>query len=158
MSRALVAFVSSRLIVEDCGKSSRPFTRSMKKCKALTFGSLYKINVLQKQCSSKNHQVKSDRSALQRLVIALEADRKVNLTEILSHELLPVPLSLFEMDESLRTGQKSVRTATLTKAVNCSERLHISEQSTLIIDSKALVFTLGKPQNASSFGDLDIFV
>ena len=62
-----------------------------------------------------------------------------------------MPLSLSEMDERV--------TAALTKTVNCPERLQISEQSTLIIDGQALVVTLSKLQNASSFGDLaDIFV
>ena len=60
-----------------------------------------------------------------------------------------MPLSLFEMDKSLRVGQKSVLTAAFNKAVNCPESLQISEQSTLIIDGQALVVTLGKPQNAS---------
>ena len=57
---------------------------------------------------------------------------------------------------SLRAGQQSVLTAIglLTKAVNCPKNLQIFEQSTLIIDGQALVVTLGKPQNAASFGDL----
>ena len=126
----LVAFVQKRSIMEDCGKPSRPFSHPLKKCKALTFASLYKV---QKQCSSKDHTIKADRSTLQRLLIALEAGRKVNLPEILSHELLPVPLSLSKMDGSLRAGQKLVLTAALTKVVNCPKRLQISEQSTLII-------------------------
>ena len=37
-------------------------------------------------------------STQRRFVIALEADQKINLTEILSNELLPVSLSLSEMD------------------------------------------------------------
>ena len=64
------------------------FPDQLKKCKALTFGSLYKNNVLQKQCPSKDHRVKADRSALQRLVIAIEAGRKVNnLPEILRPDI-----------------------------------------------------------------------
>ena len=130
----LVAFLQNILIMVDCGKPSRPFLNPLKICKAVTFGSLYKVQI---ECSSKDHTIKADRSSLQRLVIALEAGREVNLPEILSHELLPVPLSLSEMDGSLPTGQKSVLTAALTRAVNCQKRLQISEQSTLISDSQS---------------------
>ena len=42
--------------------------------------------------------MKADRNVLQRLIIAYEAGRSVDLPSVLTHELLPVPLSLAEMN------------------------------------------------------------
>ncbi len=46
----------------------------------------------------KERAVKADRNLLQRLITALEAGRVADMPSILKHELMPVPLSLVEMD------------------------------------------------------------
>ena len=79
---------------------------------------------------------------------------------ILSHELMPVPLSIAELNGSIRTGNKSVLIDKLTDGINCPESIDLcGKTACLIIDSQALVVSLGKPNGCSSFGDLaDIFV
>ena len=94
------------------------------------------------------------------MITAYQAGRDVDLPATPKHELMPVPVSLAEMNGTLRTGNKSVLAEILTTGMNCPEAIDISDQSsTLIIDEQALVVTVGKPSGAVTFGDLaDIFV
>ena len=104
--------------------------------------------------------MKADRNVLQRLVTAYEAGRSVDLPTILKHGLMPVHVSLAEMNGALRTGNKSMLADVLTEGINCPETidLHV-ESSCLIIDGQALVVGIGKPVDAVTFGDLgDTFV
>ena len=52
---------------------------------------------------------------MQRLIAAYEAGRTVDPSNILKHELVSVPLSLSEMDGSLRTGNKAELMNLMTK-------------------------------------------
>ena len=70
---------------------------------------------------------KDDRTILQRIIITYEAGRNVHLLEILECELLPVPLSLTEMDGSLRTGQKSILMDELCTQVHCYDQYKVPE-------------------------------
>ena len=63
---------------------------------APTFNELYKVKVGSKGSAEK--VVKADRGIMQRLIVAYEAGRKVDLGSILKHDLLPVPLALAEMN------------------------------------------------------------
>lgn len=73
----------------------------------------------------------------------------------MKHELLPVPISLAEMNGSLRTGNKSVLADKLTEDIVCPEAIEVHNLSScLIIDGQALVVALGKPEKAVTFGDL----
>ena len=138
------------------------FTDPIRKNKPLTFSSLYQCNTRNKAAGSKEKALKADRYVLQRLVMAYDAGRKVDLMEILKHELLPVPLSLTEMNGTLRTGSKSILCDVLLDSVQCPPSLtddDISQDATLIIDGKALVVSLGKTTGTITFGDLaDVFV
>ena len=74
------------------------------------------------------------------LSFAYEASRPVDLPAILKHELLPVPISLAEMNGMLRTGNKSILAEKLTKDIVCPEAIDLSEE--LIIqapDGKEIV-------------------
>jgi uncharacterized LabA/DUF88 family protein len=74
---------------------------------------------------------------------------------VLKHELLPVPLSLTEMNGTLRTGNKSVLAEVITEGINCPETIVLHETSScLIIDGQAHVVAFGKPDHAQTFGDL----
>ncbi|MGH0135199.1 UNVERIFIED_CONTAM: hypothetical protein FKN15_073102 [Acipenser sinensis] len=57
------------------------------------------------------------------------------------------------MNGSLRTGQKSLLVDELTKGINSPPTIEIPKGATLIIDGKALVLALGRPNNAKTFGD-----
>ena len=74
---------------------------------------------------------------------------------MLKHELLPVPLSLAEMNGSLRTGNKSILAGVITEGIDCPKLSSFHDTSScLITDGQALVVALGKPVNADNFGDL----
>ncbi len=103
---------------------------------------------------------KADRSVLQRLITAFEAGRPVNMPQILQHELMPVPLSIAELNGTLRTGNKSVLADLITEGIDCPETIELHDNSScLIIDGQALVVAIGRPTTATNFGDLaDVFV
>ena len=67
--------------------------------------------------SDKEKALKVDCSVLQRLIIAHQAGKKVNLDEILCHELLPVPIALAEMNGNLRTGPTAKLSQELTGGI-----------------------------------------
>ena len=79
----------------------------MKRHNAPTFAKLYTVRKDSKE-NDKNVIMKVDRNVLQRLITAYEAGREVDLQSVLKHELMPVSISLAEMNGSLRTGNKSV--------------------------------------------------
>lgn len=72
---------------------------------------------------------------------------------------MPVPVSIAETDQTLRSGNKSVLAEVLTTEVTCPPELTLEGDSTLIIDGFALVAAIGKPEKAKTFGDFsDVFV
>ena len=91
---------------------------------------------------------------VQRVVTSYAAGRAVDLEKILTHELMPVPLSLAEANGSLRTGDKSILINSLTKDIICPSVIPIPEISTIIIDVWGTINALGKPDGAKNFGDL----
>lgn len=145
-------FVSQRLLRKDSETPpSISFYDPVPKNNALTLADLYKI----KPTKDTQKVLQADRSILQRLVVAYEAGRKIDLKSILKHELLPVPLSLAEMNGCLRSPDKSVLIKLLTEKLECPVSLALEKvSSTLIIDGQALVMSLGKPPGLENFGDL----
>ena len=88
--------------------------------------------------------MKADRNVL-RLITSYEAGRSVDLSSVLKHELLPVTVSLAEMNGALRTRNKSELANVVTKAIDCPETIQLHATSSfLIIDGQALVVALGK--------------
>lgn len=147
-------FVRQRLVVVKSGdKPEVPFHAAMHRNNAATFGTLYAVVKCSKD-KEKKTVLKADRSVLRRLITAYEAGRRVDLSSVLMHELLPVPLSLAEMNGTLRSGNKSVLADIITQGINCTESIELRETSCIIIDGQALVVTVGKPDSAATFGDL----
>jgi hypothetical protein len=68
--------------------------------------------------SEKGKIVKADRNTLHRIVTAFKAGREVNVSEILKHELMPVPIAIAETNGSLRSGNKSLLLDVLLKNVD----------------------------------------
>lgn len=83
------------------------------KNKAMTYDSLHKFVQLPK---GKQNAIKVDRSILQRLITAYRAGRKVNLENILQHEL-PIPLYLTTTNGCLSSTHKTMMVNILTKQV-----------------------------------------
>ena len=86
---------------------------------------------------------------------AYEAGRPVDLASVLKHELLPVSLSLSEMNGDLRSGNKAILGDVLTEGIDCPDKISLhATSSCLIIDGQALIVALGKPSDAVTYGDL----
>ena len=99
--------------------------------------------------------LKADRNVLRRLITSCEVVWPVNLPFVLKNEILPAPLSIAEMNGTLRTGNKSALANVITERINCHEAIERHETSScLMIDRQALVVALGKTDNSSTFGHL----
>ena len=145
----LIQFIDERLIPQ--ADKLVKFHVPLRKNKVLTMASLY--DVVSKSANDKEKSLKADRSILQRLIIAQQAGRPVNLC----HELLPVPISLALMNGQLRSGSKANLSQLLASKASCPPLLTQQEleiDTTLIIDGQAMVVAIGKPQGASTFHDL----
>ena len=77
--------------------------------------------------SGKTESTKVDRNFLQRLIAACRAGRSVDLTKILNHELMSVPVSIAEMSGELRSGNKSNLFDVLRQNVTCPTKISIDE-------------------------------
>ena len=153
-------FVRNRLIKNTQNdKPDVSIHERLHKNRSPTFANLYEVVKDTKDKSNKSI-MKADRNVLQRLITAYESGRPVDLPSVLKHELLPVPLSLAEMNGALRTGNKSILEDVLIQDTDCPDRIQLHDTSScLIIDGQALLVALGKPPGAVNFGDLaDIFV
>ena len=156
-------FVQDRLIVaEQCDKPDVSIYEPVRKNNAPTFATLYQLANVAKHTKDRDQKtvMKADRNVLRRLITFYEAGRSVDLASVLKHELLPVPVSLAEMNGTLRTGNKSELANVVTEDIDCPETIQLhATSSLLIIDGQALVVALGKPDAAVTFGDLaDIYV
>ena len=148
------AFITERLASE-----SQSFYDTIKQNKSKTFHSLYLTpgSSSTKEKSDKK-MIKADRKLFQRILVARDAGRDVNLENIMSHEISPVPLSLAHPGGKLRTPINKSQLATIGGFID-QERTQSSLPSAdlstcVIIDGQALVQALGKPKKASTFGDL----
>lgn len=152
-------FVEERLISQDeQGLVGTKFREPIHMNNSPTFASLYEVK-RQDRSTAKQSILKVDHSILHRLLVASQSGRKVSMETLLQHELMPVPVSLCEMDKSLRTGAKSVLTDALTQNVKCPQSVTLQGESGLVIDGQALVMAIGKPDKATTFGGLaDTFV
>ena len=67
----------------------------------------------------------------------------------MKHELLPVHVSLAEMNGTLRPGNKSELANVVTEDIDCPATIQLHATSSfLIIDGQALVVARGKPDAA----------
>ena len=77
------------------------------------------------------------------------------MSAILKHELLPLPVSLAQMDRSLRSGDKAVLAKKLINGITspCAPSWE-DKSSCLVIDGQAVVVAIGLPKGSKTFGDL----
>ena len=73
--------------------------------------------------------IKANRSIFQRLVVAYEGKRNVDLQQIFKHELMPVPTALANLNGTLRSGNKSLLKDILKQDVICT--YHMSQSNAL---------------------------
>ena len=88
------------------------FQVKLKKSNSRTLKTMYLVQN-KKEVIDKGQSVKADRVLFQRLLIAREAGRDVDLRRLTSGELSPVPLSLADPAGNLRSGNKSALAAIL---------------------------------------------
>ena len=97
--------------------------------------------------------VKSDRDLFGRLMIVANA-REVNIREVLSYEISPVPCSLAHNDGSLRKATKSDLASALEDGINSPARLPVLVSSVVyIVDGMALI-QMHHSSGARTFGEL----
>lgn len=97
--------------------------------------------------------VKSDRDLFGRLMIVANA-REVNIREVLSYEISPVPCSLVHNDGSLRKATKSDLASALEDGINSPARLPVLASSVVyIVDGMALI-QMHNSSGAHTFGEL----
>ena len=81
----------------------------------------------------------------------ISGGRNVNVQNVMTHELMPVPISIAEADGSLRTGTKSTLATLLTNPFVCPQTIVVPlVSSSLLIDGVALVCSIGKPPKAQT--------
>ena len=147
-------FVQDRLIVaEQCDKPDVSIYEPVRNTP--TFATLYEVVNKHTKDRDQKTVMKADRNVLRRLITSYDEGRSVDLSSVLKHELLPVPVSLAEMNGTLRTGNKSELANVVTEDIDCPETIQLHAKSSfLIIDGQALVVDLGMPDAAVTFGDL----
>ena len=90
----------------------------------------------------------------QRLPVAKDAGRGIDVKKLLCHELSPVPLSTANTAGNLRSADKAALGKIPEEDVSV-ETLPTTELKTCtIIDGQALVQAIGKPTGSKTFGDL----
>ena len=93
--------------------------------------------------AKKRQTIKSDRNLFQWLLVAKDSGRDVDLKNILSHELTPVPLALADTDGNLRPTNKAALGRIIEQGVT-AEVLPVSALKICsIIDDQALVQAIG---------------
>lgn len=135
------------------------FYEPIKKLKSKTFASMFKATVREKVSEQK--VIKADRKLLQRLFNAASSGRSVQISEVLKHELSPVPLSLANANGKMNPSSKADLLPLLTTdlKVEITQELPKTDNPTcVLIDGHALIQSLGKPHGCQSFGDYaDVF-
>ena len=129
-----------------------PFFDPLPKVKSKTFASLYKMTFAGKQNEKKT--IKADRRLLQQLLTASLAGRKVDLNEVLQHELSSIPLSLAKVNGDINSTAK----AELAKIITKNEKIlpnvrepHTTQRTCVLVDGHAYIQTLGKPKSCKTF-------
>lgn len=109
---------------------------------------------------NENKVIKADRKLLQLLLTASLAGRKIDMHDILQHELsnAHVPLSLAKMNGVLNTTTKSDLINILMGDDTILRTLPaptLQQKTCVFIDGHALIQTLSKQQNCRTFEEYD---
>ena len=133
--------------------ASKGFYDVIKKPAHKTFASLYQVSVHTK--AGKTTTVKADSKLRKRLFNAANSGRKVNVAELVKHELSPVPLSLANLDGTLLVADKPPLAHLLSDFCAQDTPPQPVANTCVIIDAMALINAHGnKSRKAKTFGDL----
>ena len=117
-----------------------------------TFSSMTK-KVKVKAGDEKSITVHADRDLFGGLLIGANA-RQINLMEVLSYELSPIPCSLAHQDGSLRENTKSLLAGIIEKLVIVVPQLQSSPENTVYILDGMAVIQMIKSGRTATFGEL----
>ena len=117
-----------------------------------TFSSMTK-KVKVKAGGEKSITVHADRDLFERLLIVANA-RQINLMEVLSYELSPIPCSLAHQDGSLRKNTKNHLAGIIEKLVIVVPQLQPSPENTVYILDGMAVIQMIKSGRTATFGEL----
>ena len=73
----------------------------------------------------KSFVIKDDRKTLGRIITVYNFGQKVDLTEILGNEMMPVPLALAELNGLLKSGDKAILQTRLLKNIDCPDSINL---------------------------------
>ena len=68
------------------------------------------------------------------MITAYHAGRLVDLYQVLSHELMNVPISIAQTNGMLRSGNKAIMQDVLTKDVECPPQIKLDKSSAPVMD------------------------
>ena len=97
--------------------------------------------------------VKSEKDLFGRFMI-VENATEVNIREVLSYELSPVPCFLVHNDGSLRKATKSDLAPALEDGINSPERLQVLASSVVYIVYGMALIQMHKSSGVRTFGEL----
>lgn len=117
-----------------------------------TFSSMTK-KVKVKAGDEKSITVHADRDLFGRLLIVANT-RQINLMDVLSYELSPIPCSLAHQDGSLRKNTKSHLAGIIGKLVTVVPQLQPSPENTVSILDGMAVIQMIKSGRTATFGEL----
>lgn len=143
------AFVSKRLI-----EGSIDFYAPLSKNKTPSISRMYNVRI-KSRGESKQEEVIADRNLMQRLLVAAQSGRGIDMNDILKHELAKIPRALASTKQKLHSTDKAQLQDLLIKNIEIPKSLPESITKTcLIIDAQAQIQAMGKPEKAVTFGDL----
>ena len=92
------------------------------------------------------------KETLWRIITAYDAGRKMDLGQNLNYELINVPVAIADSNGYLQSGNKSILTQELFSNVECPVVITSNTANlTPVIDSQALVMSLGHPSDCRTF-------
>ena len=146
-SEMLSSFIEQRISSNEVDFFA-PITRP----KLQTFASLNKlITTKEKEKTCTAH---SDRQLFSKLAVIGQA-REVDLHELLTYELSSIPLSLFNLDGSMRKNAKSATLSWLEQDLAMEKLPSTDEETMLIVDFMAIIHMVCADKlDCGAFGDL----
>ena len=138
---ALTAFVEERLVTNSTG-----FFQTLPKLKVGSFRDAQKKTSV--TAGDRNFIIRAERNLFARLLV-IEQSCQMDLKDLLSHELGPLPWSLASSDGSLAKTNKAILSKLLENGVECLPTLP-DLTTAVIIDAMAMLQTLVRIPNRFS--------
>lgn len=149
--KEVIKFVKERLILQENSKTTTSYNDKISKVNAPTMTYLFKpVSNVTSEKKLKN----ADSKILQRLTMAYESGREIDLKSILKHELHNFPISLIDANGNLRSCDQTLLYNHLLKKVNCPNSLPLDKLSSqLIVNGAEMVNDIKKISTVKTFGD-----